>query len=94
MANKRGPQGDSVALSKRARVEDVDESAHQMMISQNAQGKGVVSTVKRTSGLQQPIMVLQGHTVSQDLLLMFLGPRETHAGILSMILGGMPGCSI
>jgi len=60
MANKRGPP-DSVALTKRARVEDaVDEQS--IVVSQNAQGKGVVSTIRRTSGLQHPIMILQGHT--------------------------------
>ncbi|KAK4056337.1 hypothetical protein OIO90_002781 [Microbotryomycetes sp. JL221] len=55
---------DSDALIKRQRVEDEDPSLQQIVVASdgNSSNKGaLIQTVRRTSGLQAPIMCLQGH---------------------------------
>jgi len=53
------PEG---TLIKRARFEDDNASTQQMVVSSDGTDKrALVQTVKRTSGLQAPIMCLQGH---------------------------------
>ncbi len=65
---KSPPAGPGLALQKRARVDDEeeDQSMQTMTVAaSNAEGKGaLVRKIQRTSGLENPIMSLQGaHTV-------------------------------
>lgn len=63
------PAGPGMAVSKRARVEDDDES-NTMTLTVASSGEGqrknaLVRTIKRTSGLEAPIVALSGaHGVS------------------------------
>jgi hypothetical protein len=64
------PAGPGFALTKRARVEDEDEEGNTMVMTVASSGEGqrknaLVRTVKRTSGLESPIVSLTGaHGVS------------------------------
>lgn len=64
MAAKR-PASEASALIKRARVEESeDPTLQQLIVSSdgNSANKGaLIQTIRRTSGLQAPIMCLQGH---------------------------------
>ena len=61
---KRGTDETARQLQKRARVDDEPENTQQIAVSQNARGGQLIQSVKRTSGLTAPIMVLSGHAVS------------------------------
>lgn len=54
---------DGGALVKRARFDDEDNGTQQLVVSSDGKGKGgqLVAAVRRTSGLQAPIMQLAGH---------------------------------
>ncbi|GFZ52136.1 hypothetical protein JCM24511_09909 [Saitozyma sp. JCM 24511] len=59
------PAGPGFALTKRARVEDEDEEGNTMVMTVASSGEGqrknaLVRTVKRTSGLESPIVSLTG----------------------------------
>lgn len=55
--------GGGGALIKRARFEEdgADSNTQQLVVSQDGKGKGLVQSIKRTSGLQAPIVQLSGH---------------------------------
>ncbi|KAG0149043.1 hypothetical protein CROQUDRAFT_89618 [Cronartium quercuum f. sp. fusiforme G11] len=60
MANKR-PSDAGALISKRVKADD--ENHQQLIVSSDGSGKGqLIQTVKRTSGLAAPIMVLSGHS--------------------------------
>lgn len=54
---------DGGALVKRARFDDEQDGVQQLVVSSGGKGKGgqMVAAVKRTSGLQAPIMQFSGH---------------------------------
>ncbi|TXT15615.1 hypothetical protein VHUM_00118 [Vanrija humicola] len=59
------PSGPGMALAKRARVEDEDEETNTMTLTVASSGEGqrknaLVRTIKRTSGLEAPIVSLAG----------------------------------
>ncbi|PWN24479.1 putative U5 snRNP-specific 40 kd protein [Jaminaea rosea] len=67
MATKRGASAStsaaaSTSLVKRSRVEDADDASSGSLITVSSSGKdkGLVRTVKRTSGLSDPILSLSG----------------------------------
>lgn len=67
MATKRPPPATSSSLVKRSRVEDEDGSdaaASSSLVpitsSRDGKDKGLVRSVKRTSGLSDPILSLNG----------------------------------
>jgi len=69
------PAQEAGALTKRARVEedgDADSNTQQLVIGQAGTGKGLIRSVKRTSALQAPICLLQGHTVRSTLVRVWL----------------------
>ncbi|KAH8913881.1 hypothetical protein BT69DRAFT_70267 [Atractiella rhizophila] len=69
MSNKRPPSPEgTLIISKRSRTDGAGEE-QQMVVASAGEGKGaLVQGVKRTSGLQAPIMCLTGHQVSYLLL--------------------------
>ncbi|EGG07925.1 uncharacterized protein MELLADRAFT_71582 [Melampsora larici-populina 98AG31] len=55
------PSEDGALISKRAKADE--ENHQQLIVSSDGSGKGqLIQSVKRTSGLAAPIMVLSGHT--------------------------------
>lgn len=62
------PSGPGTAVTKRARVEDEDENSMTLTVASSGDGQrknALVRTIKRTSGLEAPIVSLTGaHGVS------------------------------
>lgn len=71
---KSPPSGPGMAVAKRARVEDDDEE-NTMTLTVASSGEGqrknaLVRTIKRTSGLEAPIVSLAGAHGVSDLFLL------------------------
>lgn len=69
---KEPPSGPGLAVAKRARVEDEeDENTMTLTVASSGEGQrknALVRTIKRTSGLEAPIVSLAGaHGVSLEI---------------------------
>lgn len=77
---KRGSDNTASQLTKRARFEDPNVRTQELVVSSGGKGAGgqLIASVQRTSGLQTPIVRLDGHS-SEVLDLQFSVDGETLA---------------